>query len=315
MRNAPIVTALNPFHPDAIDANRRGELSGEQLRDFRALSGYRRRSALSSAAFLLAGGLLIGLFASPTTSVVLRAVATFICLALAAFLVVRAVTGSDALTRDLRQVQVESVEGAVGKRRVAASGGRGLTTYFLDVGDRTFKVAPATYAAAPDAGIVRLYFLPRSRKIVNMERLANAPLTRTITPQGIIESLGDLARAHGRREVNEVRAEIAGVADAVKASFTQSPTTRPPARDARPLAEAIVGTWKNAVMTVTFSDNGRVTTRMFGTTKDGHWSVDGAGRLRADITGREETADAWVDGGQLTIAADGAGLTFTRDQG
>lgn len=43
---------LNPFSADALDANRRGELSDGQLRGFRALSAYRRQNALSIAAFL-----------------------------------------------------------------------------------------------------------------------------------------------------------------------------------------------------------------------------------------------------------------------
>jgi hypothetical protein len=87
-------------------------------------------------------------------------------------------------------------------------------------------VFPATYDAAPDAGVVRLYYLPRSRRVVNLERLPNAPLPDVVTPQTMAAS---------------VRAAV-----------------------------------------------------------------------RADITGRQETADAWVAGNQLTIAAEGAGLTLTR---
>jgi hypothetical protein len=303
---------MNPFPPDALDANRRGDLSDEQLRGFGALSRYRRRDSLSIAAFLVAGALLIGFFASPTSSAVLRALVTVGCLAIAAVLVVRSVTGSDALTRDLRRVQVQSVEGAIGKRR-PASGGRSVSTYFLDVGDRSFKVAPATYDAAPDAGIVRVYFLPRSRKIVNLERLPDPPLQSDLTPRGIVESLGTALWSHSRREANEARAGLAGVADALKATFAQSPGSPPEVRDPRPLSDAIIGTWSNALMKVSFSADGRVAIRMFGTERDGHWSVDGTGRLRADITGRQETADAWVAGNQLTVTAEGKSLTLTRE--
>ena len=35
------------------------------------------------------------------------------------------------------------------------------------------------------------------------------------------------------------------------------------------------------MMRVTFSADGRVTVLTFGTKRDGHWSIDSAGRLRA----------------------------------
>jgi hypothetical protein len=304
---------LDPFQQDALDANRRGMLSDRQLRGFRAMSASNRRSALSTAALLAGGALLIGFFASPTAPIVTRTLLTFICLAIAVFLAVRAVTGADALTRDLRRNRVESVEGAIGKRRLAASGGPAATAYFLDVGEATFKVAAATYRAAPDAGFVRLYFLPRSRKIVNWERLANAPLPDEINAQGLLGSLAAAYLSRSRSQRNEARAGIASIADALDDSVKDSTTAPPPAaRDPRPLETAIVGTWKSVLMTVTFSADGRVTTQMLDGKREGHWSVDDAGRLRADITGRPETADAWIVQNELTIAVDGAGLTFTR---
>ena len=302
------------LHPDALDANRRGELSDVQLRNFGAQSRDGAGVSSSSAGFLVAGAVLFGFFASPTSSVILRALITIGCVAIAAFLVVRSITGGDALTRDLRRVQVQSVEGAIGKRRL---GGR-LTTYFLQVGDRRFKVGRATYDAAPDAGFVRLYFLPRSRKIVNLERLPNAPLPSEVTVQTVVQSLSAAIGAHGQRQRNEARAGMASIGDALKANLPQ-PTAAPPpdARDPRPLGEAIVGTWNNALTTVTFSADGRVTMtpHMLGAKRDGRWSVDGTGRLRADITGGHETADAWVAGNQLTITVEGEGLTFTREGG
>jgi hypothetical protein len=208
-------------------------------------------------------------------------------------------------------VQVASAEGAIGKRRIA--GGRAQSTYLLDVGDRTFKVSRATCDAAPDAGLVRLYFLPRSRKIVNLERLPNPPLPKEVTAQGIVHSLST-AFVGTRSQRNEARAEMAGLGDALKASFAGEQAAPPSgARDPRALEKAIVGTWTNGLMNVTFSAAGTVTIHMLGRKRDGHWSVDGGGRLCADITGRQQAADAWIDGNQLTIAADGTGLTFTRE--
>jgi hypothetical protein len=307
-------TSLDLFPPDALEANRRGELSDKQLRGVRAFSRYRRRNALSIAAFFVAGAVLVGVFASPTAPVVPRVLITGIALTIAAVLVVRSITGSDALTRDLRQVTVQSVEGAIGKRRLGGRGGPAATSHFLDVGDASFKVGPATYAAAPDAGLVRLYFLPRSRNIVNLERLPNAPLPNEVSMKDLADALGAAVRAPSRRERNEVRAGMAGLTDAWEASLVSSPEARPStASDPRPLDQAIVGRWSNVMMKVTFSAGGRVTIQMPGTKRDGHWSVDGAGRLRADFTGQQATGDAWVSGNQLTITIDGEGMTFTRE--
>jgi hypothetical protein len=303
---------VNLFPLDALEANRSGELSDDQLRTFLAISRYARKNELSAAGFFIAGALLIGFSTSPTASVFLRVLFTCICLATATFLVVRSVTGSDPLARDLRSVHVQSVEGAIGKRR--RSSGKTWSTYFLDVGDSAFKVARATYTEAPDARLVRLYFLPLSRKLVNLERLPNPALPHDVSVTGLATSFGAALLSGSRRRRNEVRAEFESVGDVLKASAGPAPVAPPPdGRDPRPLAEAVVGTWTNGLMKVTFSTDGTVTTNMLGVKRDGHWSVDGAGRLQSDITGTPGAADGWVVGNQLTIAVTGEGLTFTRE--
>jgi hypothetical protein len=309
--------ALNPFPPEALEANRRGEMSEAQRRGFGALSGSRRRSELSSAAFLVAGALVVVFFASPRSSPAMRAGIPLACVAIAAFLVARSIAGSDALTRDVREGRVESVEGAIGKSRGGGGGGRSVTTYFLRVGDKLFKVTPAPYQAAPDAGLVRLYYLPRSRKVLNLERLPNVSLPGEVTPRDLAASLDAARHAPGPRERNEARAALAAVGDAFRAAASPSPPAAPPsqARDSRPLGSAIVGTWSSALMKVTFTADGRVSTHMPGATRTGRWSVDASGRLRSDITGREETADAWVAGDRLTIATEAGALTLTREPG
>jgi hypothetical protein len=122
-----------------------------------------------------------------------------------------------------------------------------------------------------------------------------------------------MLRSRTRSERNEVRAQFAGISDAFEASV--APAAGPPQnQDPRPLEDAIVGTWKNILMSVTFSSGGRLTIRLPGETRDARWSVDRDGRLSADIsgTGGRETADAWVAGSQLTINLDGQSVTFTR---
>ncbi len=307
-------STFSSFPAEALEANRRGELSESQRRGFGALSGSNRRGALGSAGLLIAGALVVLFFASPTASPMLRMLVPLAALAIAAFLVVRSLTGADALTRDVAAGRVESIEGAIGKRRFN-TGANIYETRLLDVAGRTFKVSPRTYAAAPDAGMVRLYFLPRSRKVVNLERLANAPMPSDLSPKGLGDVLGTALGAPTRREQNEARARIASLEDAVKTAFAPSPAAHTTARDPRPLAEAILGTWSNGFITATFTADGAVTTRMFQGEMRGRWSVDAGGRLHADLAGREQTAEAWVAGDQLTISADGEELSFTREGG
>jgi hypothetical protein len=304
--------AFDPFPADALDANRRGALSEAQQKGFAALATSRRKSALSGAGFLTAGALLILFFASPKASPTARVLIPIGGLAIAAVLAVRALTGGDAFTQDLRAVSVQSTEGAIGKRRIA--GNRGPATHFLDVGDQAFKVGGLTYRTAPDAGFVRVYFLPRSRRLVNLERLPNPPPPRNLTMPDLVSSVGAALRSPTRKETNEARATLAGIGEALTPSRSSSIAPPPAeARDPRPLAEAILGTWKTGFMKVTFTADGRATLRTLGPSRDGHWSVDSAGRLHADITGKQVAAEAWVTGDQLTIVFEGEGLTFTSD--
>jgi hypothetical protein len=69
------------------------------------------------------------------------------------------------------------------------------------------------------------------------------------------------------------------------------------------------------VIKVTFASDGTVTTLMFGATQNGRWSVDGDGRLRAEIAGRGGAVDARIAGDQLTVNIDGSAMTFSRAAG
>ncbi|HUO80304.1 MAG TPA: hypothetical protein VMU00_09180 [Steroidobacteraceae bacterium] len=300
--------AADPFPTDALEANRRGELSAAQRQGFGNLARARRKSSIGTAGFLLAGALLIGLFASPSAPMLWRVLIAGTCLAIAAFLVLRAVTGSDPLSRDLRDVHVAVVEGAIGKRRVA--NGR-TTSYFLEVGERRFGVGSLTFGAAPEAGYVRLYYLPHSRKLVNLERLPDRPVAPGTTVQDVVHSLGAALLTPGRRERNEARAALAGIGHAFQAAL-QPGALPAPGHELRPLGDALVGTWSNAFATATFAADGRLTTRILGRERSGHWSVDADGHLHADLTGQPQAVEARVAGEQLTVALDGELVTFTR---
>ncbi len=66
---------------------------------------------------------------------------------------------------------------------------------------------------------------------------------------------------------------------------------------------------------MTFSPDGVITTHALHGEMRGRSSVDDRGHLHADIAGREQAAEAWIAGNQLTIAIEGSGLTFTRKTG
>ena len=117
------------------------------------------------------------------------------------------------------------------------------------------------FEAAPRSGQVHLYYLPASRKVVNLE------------------------------------------------AFTEGTLTGAP----RPLAEAIIGSWRNHFAKATFTPNGRVTASVMGRHSAGQWSVDAEGRLHAEIAGRAEIAQASVSGDELRITLTGKVVTLLRE--
>jgi hypothetical protein len=253
---------------------------------------------------------IVVLFASPKkASPALRAGVSALALAIALGIV----AAPDTVARDVRASRVEVTEGAIGKHRLG--NGRARSTYLLQVGDRRFQVTRGTFEAAPDAGYVRLYFLPSSRKVVNLELLPDRPRDPLGARQGLMDGFVALARAHGARQRNEARAELAGIAHQLEAMFTQSPAPPPPEqRDPRPLAQAIVGRWTNGFFTVAFEADGTMILYLGGHEQRARWSVGADGRLHADLSNAPQSAEAWVVGDQLTVASEGRGLTLRRQQ-
>jgi hypothetical protein len=296
------------FPSEGLEANQRGELSSAQRDGFARMLRARRRGRASMALVFAALAVIVALFASPKkASPAMRAGVSAIALAIALALV----AAPDTVARDMRAGRVDVVEGAVGKRR--RGNGRARPTYFLQVGDRRFQIFRSQYEAAPDAGYVRLYFLPSSRKLVNLEPLPDRPRDPQGARQGLLDGVAALARAHGTRQRNEARAEVAGIAHQLQAMFVQSPARPPPEqRDPRPLAQAIVGRWTNGFITVAFETNGTMMLFLGGHEQRGRWSVGADDRLRADLFEQQQSAEAWVVGDQLTVASEGRGLTLQR---
>jgi len=309
------ISPADPFPTDALEANRSGHLTTEQRDRLRPLARYARQSAFIIAVVLVVASAMVWSDRQLALPEVLRMPLAGVCLVLAAFLLVRAVIGGDALSRDLRHMNVRSAEGPIGKHTRGSQGRSTTRSYWFDVGDGTFRVrSRASYDAAPDAGMVRVYFLPRSRRVVNLERLPDVAFAPGTTAKEVVASLGAAVRSRSRREVNEIRAKMAPVMDAGRAAL-DAPATPPPlgARDQRPLEQAIVGTWRSAILTVAFDPDGSVSATMLGgMERRGRWSIDRRGRLVSDVMGHEGAAEAWIVADELTIVADGTALTFTR---
>jgi hypothetical protein len=161
---------------------------------------------------------------------------------------------------------------------------------------------------------VRAYYLPRTRKLVNLERLPNPPLPAC--PDEARGMFGRMARAFATGDpvaLAEARAKAAAVLDAGQ-ELIREPSDAANGRAAGGLVRgALVGRWTHPLVTVILAEDGtaRVTT-MLGSAQEGRWSVDAHGRLLTDVTGSMEPTDAVLDGGRLTIQLEGRRLTFTR---
>jgi hypothetical protein len=305
--------AAQPFPADALADNRAGRLSGEQQRWLRSLARNWRSSGRSIAVIAAVLGFIVLFLADKggTTRVLLGVG----LLVFAGLIFVLSIVGADSMDADLRAGKVLSVEGAIAKRTVVMHGrSTSSTTYYIDVDDKSMQAFRDQYEAAPDAGYVRVYYVPRSMRVVNLEELPDKPV-----PDGAIKSPADVLKlaASGLVGFDEVKkAEARAEMAAISRQVGPQPANPPPAsrRDPRPLAEAIVGAWSNGVLTLTFNPDGTVkaVTAIGAQPRDGRWSVDAQGRLVGDVMGEHAAVEAWVAGDRLTIAQAGEAMSFQR---
>jgi hypothetical protein len=306
-----VSTHTTPFPPEALDENRSGHLTGDQTRRFQLMVSGRRKSTRGMALPVGAIGVLLLTLSGPAATAGKRYLAGWGFVAAAAMFLVA--PAFDPLLADVRDGRVETVEGAIGKRRVQSSGKTALSRYYLRIGGRQLRTFLSDYVAAPDAGYVRAFFLPRTRYLVNLERLPNPPLPSG--PDEARDMFGRLARALVTLDPvasAEARASAAGLIDAGRAIIEPSDSPSGPAAGGL-VRRSLVGRWTHPLFTITLAEDGTATvTTMLGATQAGHWSVDSQGRLLTDVTGTMEPTDAALDGDHLTIQLEGRRLTFTR---
>lgn len=271
---------VGPFPQSALATNAGGQLTDDQRRQWRANSRGYRRQELSFAVIVVIIGALVAFAPGPAKYATVKPTIGIVCFVIAALLLVRAFTGGDAISEDVRAGRVDSVEGAITKFERQGRGSAGNNSYYFDVNGKRLQAYRSGYLAAPEAGYVRLYYLPKSRRVVNLERLPD-PVMPALTPASAQSMVQDLLAHRGHDETSraETRANMAAMAAQFKAQMQQN-AVQPPSdqRDARPLAEALVGTWTSAFMTVTFGADGTATsTTPNGRQTSGQWSVDARG--------------------------------------
>jgi hypothetical protein len=304
----------DPFPASALADNRSGRLSAEQRPRFQNMVRERRGGARRLAVPVGAIAVLLLVLSGPEATSAKRHLAGLGFAAAAAAILIA--PAFDPLAADVRDGRVAVVDGAIAKRRVQSRRPSGAR-YYLDIAGRHLLTYPAASDAAPDAGYVRAYFLPRTHHLVNLERLANPALpSDPDAVRDLFRGMGRALASHDSVAFAEARAKAASLTEAVRESMVQE--SAPPAGSAgRGLArEALVGRWINPLVTVTLRQDGTATVAMIaGARRDGHWAIDAEGRLLTDATGKMEPTSAWLDDDGLTIQLEGRRLKFTRASG
>ena len=303
----------SPYSADALAANQAGQLTDQQRQAFRGRDRAFRKSELIGAAGAAIIGVLLITSSGPSPEAWLRPYASVALFVIAGGLLVRATLAGDSLSSDLASGSVQTVEGAVLKD---IRQGKETESFYLHVAGKTFEVPRSVYSAAPDAGIIRVYYLPRSKTVVNLEHLADRalPAGAAGSPAAIAQEALASFGSHDLNQRAEAMAQMAAMKSSIEAG-SKAAAVQPPAGalDPRPLAEAIVGTWQTGPIGVTFLADGTMTTQLpGGHSQAGHWSVNADGELHAQFAGRDQAGKAWVAGDTLTLSEDGQGRQFQR---
>ena len=301
--------------PAALETNKAGRLTSDQQKVLRSMSRGLRRGEVQLAGAIAVIGLLVWFAPGPASAALTKPLVGIGALALAAAILIRGLAGADSTTNDLRSGKVTTVEGAVHKRLIRTEGrNSSSTSYYLDVEHVSVQAGRQAYEAAPDAGWMRLYYLPRSHRLVNFEHLPDHAVDPALlgSPLDALKSVGaglfkgdEVARA-------EAMAQMAAMGNAMKPEEAAG-VPAPSLRDAQPLQQSLVGEWTSGMFDVVFGEDGTVRLKTpMGMDRSGTWSVDASGHLVSDITGSQEATDASVVNGMLTISIGGRAVLFRR---
>ncbi|HEY2887451.1 MAG TPA: hypothetical protein VGJ17_02465 [Candidatus Limnocylindrales bacterium] len=303
----------SPFPADALAANQAGKLTDAQRSLYRGDDRSTRKTELYLAVGAIVIAVLLITSTGPGPNAALRPLFAAICVVVAAILAFRATLAPDSLSRDLATGSVVAIDGAVLR---SSREGKNTEWFYLTVAGQRFEVPRSVYNACPEAGYVRVYYLPRSKKVVNLEVLPNHPVSSELlaNPGAVAQEAFASLGTHDLTQRAEVMAQMAALKTSFEAGVTGA-AAAPPAggRDARPLAETIIGSWRAGPIAVSFAADGTMTTDLpGGHGQPGRWSVDAGGELHAQFAGRNMASEAWVSGSTLTITVDGEARQFQR---
>ncbi len=304
----------SPFSQSALPANQSGRLSDEQSQRWARIAKGRRQAVRGVALPFAAIGAFLLFANGPSAKAAARLNGGRIFLGIAAILVVAA--NLEPVNADVREGRVESVEGAISKSYSSTTKVPGSRLYLLHVGGRRLQaLSRLSYDAAPDAGFVRVYYFPRSQRVVNLEQLADPPIPSGAgAAQEVVQDFARAVLTRDRTTIAEASARVAALKHVIEGPPPRASADGSERSSSRLRADDLYGTWTNPVLTVTFMKNGIATITMAfgGTRRDGHWSIDVNGRLLTDASGKLEPLDATLNGNQLTIVIEGQRMAFTR---
>jgi hypothetical protein len=303
---------------DALDANRSGHLTPDQATLYRAEAAVDRKNLLFAGLAVMAFGALIVFGAisgkAPGSRVETLAAGAAILVVGALVAWFGGIVGSRAKAAAAGAGRVTMVEGPFRRERRDREGtysghvsaANEYACYF-HLGDREFSVSQAQWDAAPEDGVVRLYLLGSSDRIVNLERIADAPPPQVpAIVRAALERAASSGDAEGAARARAILDQAAGM----RGAATAAPTARSDST-AGPLDQAILGTWHSALMGGTYefrADGVAVATSSRAGTHQQRWSIAGQDTIHLD----EATLHASVAGDTLSLGESGQLLAFTR---
>lgn len=307
----------DPYPPSALDANRAGHLTPEQTTLYRAEAATDRRNLVFAGISVMVFGAVI-VFGAVTGRIPggrlepLLVGATILAFGVA-LTYFGGIRGSAAKAAAADAGRVTSLEGPFRRERRDRRDDTDHISpgneyeYYLLVGERRFDVSRDQWEAAPEDGVVRVYLLGDSNRIVNLEKTAEAP-----PPQvpGIVRAALERATASGDPDQAAHARALLAQADAMARPAPAAPEGSP-AAPAGPLDQAILGSWRNDLLGITYefrAGGTAVATSAMAGTHQQRWSVVGADTIRLDDT----MLSASVAGSTLSLGEPGQQVPFTR---
>ena len=317
-----------PFPRAALDANRSGRLTPDQSAIYRGEAASDRRNllvgglAIAGLGAVVVFGALTGRAPGGRLESLLVGVALLAVGAVVAYFV--GIRGSQAKAVAVDAGRVASLEGPIRRdRRDRRDGLFGDDSshispgdeyeYYLLVGDRRFSVPREQWEAAPEDGIVRVYLLGDSDRIVNLERIADGP-----PPQvpGFVRAALELGAASPDPDRAAQAQALLHQADALTGAAITNASTAPSAATPStapgvPLEQAILGTWRSDLAGITYefrADGSAVAGSARHGAREQRWSLAGPGTIHLD----DATLHATIDGDALSLGEPPRFLAFHR---